>query len=63
MNKQASGDLELSFRAWVKDWNRVQDIQKNLLATGYFKTVSLSEQKKDLASGVVVFHITCILNK
>jgi len=63
VNKQATGDLELSFRAWVKDWNRVQDIQKNLLATQYFKTVSLSEQKKDLASGVVVFHITCILNK
>jgi hypothetical protein len=52
------GELELSFKAWVRDWDQVQAIQKRLAANGRFTSVSLSEQRKDLATGVVVFHVT-----
>lgn len=52
------GELELSFKAWVRDWDQVQAIQKRLAAGGRFASVSLSEQRKDLATGVVVFHVT-----
>jgi hypothetical protein len=52
------GELELSFKTWVRDWDQVQAIQKRLAAGGRFTSVSLSEQRKDLATGVVVFHVT-----
>jgi Tfp pilus assembly protein PilN len=61
--RQADGNLELSFRAWVRDWNLVQGIQKKLSAGGRFTGVSLSEQRKDLQTGVVVFHVTCNLER
>jgi hypothetical protein len=53
-----NGELELSFKAWVRDWDQVQAIQKRLVAGGRFTSVSLSEQRKDLPTGVVVFHVT-----
>ncbi len=59
VTRLGDGALELSFRAWVRDWNQVQAIQKKLDAAGTFSAVTLSEQRKDLASGVVIFHVTC----
>lgn len=59
VNRGADGSLSLSFRAWVRDWDQVQAIEKRLTATGRFTGVSMSEQRKDLATGVVVFHVTC----
>lgn len=56
--RKPDGHLELTFRAWVKDWDKVQSIQRSLSATSFFSSVSLSEQRKDLTSGVVVFHVT-----
>lgn len=56
--RQPDGSLEMSFRAWVKDWNQVQAIQKSLADGKRFSDISLSEQRKDLATGVVVFHVT-----
>ena len=61
--RQADGRLELSFRAWVRDWNLVQGIEKKLASGGRFTHVSLSEQRKDLQTGVVVFHVTCNLER
>jgi Tfp pilus assembly protein PilN len=58
VNRQADGSLELSFRAWVRDWNQVQNIQKQLIAGKRFSEISLSEQRKDLGTGVVIFHVT-----
>lgn len=62
-NRQPDGSTELSFRAWVRDWNQVQSIQKNLSGDHRFTGISLSEQRKDLASGVVIFHVTCKLER
>jgi Tfp pilus assembly protein PilN len=56
--REPDGGLEISFKAWVRDWDQVQAIQKRLSAGGRFASVSLSEQRKDLATGVVVFHVT-----
>lgn len=61
--KNAEGQTEMSFRAWVRDWDQVQLIQKKLSSTYPFSSVNLSEQRKDLASGVVIFHVTCILER
>jgi hypothetical protein len=61
--KKAEGGMELSFRAWVRDWGQVQVIQKKLLATPPFVSVILSEQRKDLATGVVIFNVTCQLDR
>lgn len=61
--KKAEGGMELSFRAWVRDWGQVQVIQKKLLATPPFVSVILSEQRKDLATGVVIFNVTCQLER
>ncbi|HKP97691.1 MAG TPA: hypothetical protein VJ385_18260 [Fibrobacteria bacterium] len=58
VSRQADGSLELSFRAWVRDWNQVQGIQKKLSASRRFSGVTLSEQRKDMQTGVVVFHVT-----
>lgn len=55
------GGLELTFKTWVRDWDQVQAIQKRLVAGGRFKSVSLSEQRKDIATGVVVFHVAAKL--
>jgi hypothetical protein len=63
VSRQPDGGQELSFRAWVRDWNQVQAIQKKLTATKRFASVSLSEQRKDMATGVVIFHVTCRLEK
>lgn len=57
VNRQSDGSLDMSFRAWVRDWNQVQGIQKKLEAGGLFTGVSLSEQRKDLSTGVVIFHV------
>jgi hypothetical protein len=59
--RATDGSLDLSFRAWVKDWNQVQSIQKKLAASGRFINISLSEQRKDLGTGVVVFNVTARL--
>lgn len=61
--RKPEGDLELSFRAWVKDWDQVQVIQSKLSTTVPFSSVSLSEQRKDLATGKVIFHVTCRLER
>lgn len=61
--RKPDGVLELSFRAWVKDWDKVQTIQKRLSTTRPFKSVTLSEQRKDLATGNVVFHVTAGLER
>jgi len=52
------GSSEISFKAWVRDWDQVQSIQKKLSASGRFSSVALSEQRKDLQTGVVLFHVT-----
>ncbi len=56
--RKPDGHLEVTFRSWVKDWDKVQSIQNKLSATALFSKVTLSEQRKDLTSGVVVFHVT-----
>ena len=61
--RRPDGELELSFRAWVRDWDQVQVIQRKLAATRPFAAVSLSEQRKDLTTGVVIFHVTCRLER
>ncbi|GEM_PF-3053019 len=58
ITRQIDGSLEMSFRAWVRDWNQVQSIQKSLTAGKRFTGIALSEQRKDLATGVVIFHVT-----
>jgi hypothetical protein len=63
VSRQADGSLELSFRAWVKDWNQVQSIQKKLASEPRFRNVALSEQRKDMQSGAVVFHVTSRLER
>jgi Tfp pilus assembly protein PilN len=63
VNRNADGTLALSFRAWVRDWDQVQAIEKRLTATRRFSSVSMSEQRKDLGTGVVVFHVTCRLER
>ena len=54
----ADGGSEISFKAWVRDWDQVQSIQKRLSASGRFTSITLSEQRKDLQTGVVLFHVT-----
>ncbi len=61
VSRESDGSLELSFKAWVRDWDQVQSIQKRLSASKRFSAISLSEQRKDLVTGVVVFHVTCKL--
>jgi hypothetical protein len=58
VSRKPDGSLEMAFRAWVRDWNQVQAIQKKLAAGKRFSGIALSEQRKDLATGVVVFHVT-----
>lgn len=57
------GSSEISFKAWVRDWDQVQSIQKKLSASGRFSSVALSEQRKDLQTGVVLFHVTARAGK
>jgi Tfp pilus assembly protein PilN len=61
VSRQADGGSEISFRAWVRDWDQVQAIEKRLAAGGRFDAISLSEQRKDLQTGVVLFHVTARL--
>jgi hypothetical protein len=63
VNRNADGTLGMSFRAWVHDWDQVQAIERRLSADRRFSSVSISEQRKDLATGVVVFHVTCRLGR
>jgi hypothetical protein len=63
VNRQPDGSLEMSFRAWVRDWNQVQAIQKKLAESKLFTGIALSEQRKDLATGVVIFHVTAKLER
>jgi Tfp pilus assembly protein PilN len=63
VTREADGGLALSFRAWVRDWNQVQAIQKKLASARRFADVSLSEQRKDMRTGVVVFHVACRLGR
>jgi hypothetical protein len=63
VTRRADNELELSFRAWVKDWDQVQKIQRRLSDAPTFASVSLSEQRKDLSTGVVIFHVTCLLER
>jgi Tfp pilus assembly protein PilN len=58
VRRKSDGSLEMSFRAWVRDWNQVQAIQKSLAAGKRFSGITLSEQRKDLSTGVVIFHVT-----
>jgi Tfp pilus assembly protein PilN len=58
VTRAPDGGREVSFKAWVRDWDQVQAIQKRLTASGRFSAVSLSEQRKDLQTGVVLFHVT-----
>ncbi len=58
-----TGGSDLSFRAWVKDWNAIRGIQTKLEKIPEFKSVSLTDQKRDLASGLVIFHVNCLLEK
>jgi Tfp pilus assembly protein PilN len=58
VSRKPDGSLEMSFRAWVRDWNQVQAIQKKLADGKHFSGISLSEQRKDLTTGVVIFHVT-----
>jgi hypothetical protein len=58
VRRKPDGSLEMTFRAWVRDWNQVQAIQKSLSAGKRFSGITLSEQRKDLSTGVVVFHVT-----
>ena len=39
----------------------MQAIEKRLAADGRFDAISLSEQRKDLKTGVVLFHVTARL--
>ncbi len=57
------GKLSLSFRAWVKDWNQVQGIEKSLSHTHPFSNIVLSEQRKESSSGTVVFQVTATLER
>lgn len=59
--RAADGSIDIAFRAWVRDWNQVQSIQKKLAAGKRFSNISLSEQRKDMASGVVIFNVTARL--
>lgn len=59
VDRDAAGVLSLSFRAWVKDWDAVGGIERKLSESRYLEEVSISEQRKDLASGAVVFHVSC----
>ena len=61
VSREANGALEVSFKAWVRDWDQVQSIQKKLAAAKMFTAIALSEQRKDLSTGVVLFHVTCNL--
>lgn len=58
VGRKPDGSLQMSFRAWVRDWNQVQAIQKKLAAGNRFSGITLSEQRKDMATGVVIFHVT-----
>jgi len=58
VTRLSDGEAEISFKAWVRDWDQVQAIQKRLSASGRFSAVALSEQRKDSQSGVVLFHVT-----
>jgi hypothetical protein len=59
VNRGTDGTLSLSFRAWVKDWDHVRGIERKLAASPYLGDVSISEQRKDMATGAVVFHVSC----
>src|SRR5690606_7159208 len=63
VSRGPEGGLELSFRAWVKNWDQVQEIQKKLSAAKPFRDVALSEQRKDMSTGAVIFHVTCGLER
>ncbi len=57
------GKISLSFRAWVKDWNQVQGIEKMLSHTHPFSNIILSEQRKESTSGTVVFQVSALLER
>lgn len=63
VNGQEDGSLGLSFRAWVKDWDQVRGIERKLQDSRFLEGISISEQRKDLASGAVVFHVSCRLER
>lgn len=63
VNRKNEGSLDLTFRAWVKDWDQVQAIQRRLAASRHFSSVVLSEQRKDMSSGVVIFNVTCQMER
>lgn len=59
VDANGDGSQTLSFRAWVKDWDAVRGIERKLIDSRFLEAVSISEQRKDLASGAVVFHVSC----
>lgn len=61
VDRESDGSLKVSFRAWVKDWDAVRGIEKRLTASRHLDKVTISEQRKDLASGAVIFHVTGML--
>lgn len=63
VNRLDDGSLGLSFRAWVKDWDQVRGIERKLQDSRFLDAISISEQRKDLASGAVVFHVSCKLER
>lgn len=63
VNRAEDGSLGLSFRAWVKDWDKVREIERRLSDSRFLEAVSISEQRKDMATGAVVFHVSCRLER
>jgi hypothetical protein len=63
VKREPDGSMSLSFRAWVKDWDHVRGIERELAASPYLRDVSISEQRKDMATGAVVFHVSCRMER
>lgn len=63
VNRADDGSLGISFRAWVKDWDQVRGIERKLSESRFLESVSISEQRKDLSSGAIVFHVSCKLER
>jgi hypothetical protein len=59
VEKTRDGTLELRFKAWMKDWDRVATLQDRLNTSPLFSEVTLSDQKKNLKKGTVHFHVSC----
>lgn len=63
VKRNPDGAMNLSFRAWVKDWDDVRGIERRLESSPFLGAVSISEQRKDMATGAVVFHVSCRMER